>query len=90
MPDWKVELEKQLRGVRLAPVREAEIIEELAGHPEIQPKEVRLVVRIAVDDVFGRVAAIGQRKADGAGRSVTRSTTTRLTRLTVWWSAAAS
>jgi predicted permease len=32
MPDWKVELEKQLRGVRLAPVREAEIIEELAAH----------------------------------------------------------
>lgn len=32
MPDWKVEISKLLSGLRLAPTREAEIIEELAQH----------------------------------------------------------
>jgi predicted permease len=34
MVDWKQEIRKQLAGVRLAPVREAEIVEELAQHFE--------------------------------------------------------
>ena len=34
MPDWKAEIKKQLADLKLAPVREAEIIEELAQHLE--------------------------------------------------------
>jgi putative ABC transport system permease protein len=32
MPDWKEEIKRRLSGLRLAPTREAEIIEELAQH----------------------------------------------------------
>jgi putative ABC transport system permease protein len=32
MPDWKKEVERRLAGLRLAPAREAEIVEELAQH----------------------------------------------------------
>jgi putative ABC transport system permease protein len=32
MPDWKAEIRRQLAGLKLAPTREAEIIEELAQH----------------------------------------------------------
>lgn len=34
MPEWKQEIERQLAGLKLAPTREAEIIEELAQHFE--------------------------------------------------------
>jgi putative ABC transport system permease protein len=34
MPDWKEEIRKRLGGVKLPPVREAEIVEELAQHLE--------------------------------------------------------
>ncbi len=34
MPDWKEPIRRQLAGLSLAPAREAEIVEELAGHAE--------------------------------------------------------
>jgi predicted permease len=34
MPDWKAEVRSRLRGLRLAPERETEIVEELAQHLE--------------------------------------------------------
>ena len=34
MPDWKPEIRRRLAGLRLAPTREAEIVEELAQHLE--------------------------------------------------------
>jgi len=34
MPDWKVEIRRRLAGVKLAPAREAAIIEELAQYLE--------------------------------------------------------
>jgi hypothetical protein len=32
MPDWKPEIRERLAGLRLAPTREAAIVEELAQH----------------------------------------------------------
>ena len=32
MPDWKEAIRRQLSGLRLAPTREAEIVEELSQH----------------------------------------------------------
>src|SRR5262245_9224434 len=34
MPDWKQEIRQRLAGLRLAPAREAAIVEELAQHLE--------------------------------------------------------
>ena len=34
MPDWKAEVRRRLRGLKLAPSQEAEIVEELAQHLE--------------------------------------------------------
>jgi len=34
MLEWKVEISKRLTGLKLAPAREAEIVEELAQHLE--------------------------------------------------------
>src|SRR5215204_2292511 len=34
MPDWKKEIRERLAGLRLAPTREAEIVEELAQYLE--------------------------------------------------------
>jgi putative ABC transport system permease protein len=42
MMDWKSEIKKQLVALRLAPVREAEIIEELAEHLEDRYREMCL------------------------------------------------
>ena len=41
MPDWKAEIRRQLAGLKLAPVREAEIAEELAQHAEDRYRELR-------------------------------------------------
>ena len=34
MPDWKKEISERLAGLRLSPMREAEIVEELAQYLE--------------------------------------------------------
>ncbi|HEX6283284.1 MAG TPA: hypothetical protein VFZ71_00355, partial [Pyrinomonadaceae bacterium] len=49
MPDWKEEVRKRLRGLRVSPVNEAEIVEELAQH---------------LDDVYQRALAGGASEAD--------------------------
>ena len=41
MPDWKEHIRKQLATVNLGPVREAEILEELAQHAEDRYHELR-------------------------------------------------
>jgi putative ABC transport system permease protein len=41
MPEWKQEIEKQLAGLKIAPTREAEIIEELTQHCESRYEELR-------------------------------------------------
>jgi len=40
MPDWKGEISRRLRGVKLAPAREAEILEEMSQHLEDRYKEL--------------------------------------------------
>lgn len=40
MPDWKEEVTRRLRSLKLAPVREAEIVEEVAQHLEDRYKEL--------------------------------------------------
>ncbi len=40
MPDWKEEIRKQLAALRLAPTREAEIVEELSLHAEDRYREL--------------------------------------------------
>ncbi|HXG68499.1 MAG TPA: ABC transporter permease, partial [Blastocatellia bacterium] len=41
MPEWKAEIRKRLAGLRLAPTRENEIVEELAQHLEDRYEELR-------------------------------------------------
>ena len=40
MPDWQEEIRKRLDGLKLAPVREAEIVEELAQHLDDRYREL--------------------------------------------------
>jgi len=40
MPDWKEQIRKQLADLKLAPTREAEIVEELAQHAEDRYREL--------------------------------------------------
>ena len=40
MPDWKIDLLKQLESLGLSPVREAEIVSELAEHLESRYEEL--------------------------------------------------
>src|SRR5262245_10599095 len=40
MPDWKDEIRRRISVLRLAPVREAEIVEELAQHAEDRCQEL--------------------------------------------------
>jgi hypothetical protein len=40
MPDWKGEISRRLRGLKLAPAREAEILEEMSQHLEDRYKEL--------------------------------------------------
>lgn len=41
MPDWKKQIRPQLADLKLAPVREAEIVEELAQHAEDRYRELK-------------------------------------------------
>jgi predicted permease len=41
MPDWRALIRERLRGLNLAPTREAEIVEELSGHLDEQYRELR-------------------------------------------------
>src|SRR5687768_6992073 len=49
MPDWYDEIRKRLRGLKVSPVNEAEIVEELAQH---------------LDDVYQRALATGASEAE--------------------------
>src|SRR5579872_4743890 len=58
MPDWKKAIRRQVAPLKLAPEREAEIVEELAQHAEDRFSELRRegtaeeqARRIALDDV---------------------------------------
>ena len=42
MPDWKEQIRKQLADLKLAPIREAEIVEELAQHAEDRYRELQI------------------------------------------------
>jgi predicted permease len=60
MPDWNEAIRKQLSELRLAPAREAEIVEELAQHAEDRYRELRSggateaeAHRIALEEVGG-------------------------------------
>ncbi|HET7843895.1 MAG TPA: ABC transporter permease [Xanthomonadales bacterium] len=60
MPDWKKPLRTRLSGLRLAPEREAEIVEELAQHLDERYDELRRdgtpdaeAQRIALDELSG-------------------------------------
>jgi predicted permease len=41
MPDWKIQIRRQVADLKLAPVREAEIVEELAQHAEDRYRELK-------------------------------------------------
>jgi putative ABC transport system permease protein len=49
MPNWKAEIRKRLAGLRLAPAREAEIVDELSQH---------------LEDRYHELIADGEKKAD--------------------------
>ena len=42
MPDWKKEVRERLAALKLAPAREAEIVEELSQHLEDRYRELLL------------------------------------------------
>jgi putative ABC transport system permease protein len=48
MPDWKHEIRRRLSRLKLAPVREAEIVEELAQHAEDRYQELLVGIRVAL------------------------------------------
>jgi len=54
MPDWKEEITRRLASLKLAPAREAEIVEEVAQHLEDRHQE--LVAGGATEDEASRVA----------------------------------
>ncbi len=54
MPDWKEEIARRLRSLKLPPAREAEIVEEVAQHLEDRYQE--LVAGGATEDAARRVA----------------------------------
>ncbi len=60
MPDWKEQIRKQLADLRLAPAREAEIVEELAQHAEDRYRELEAggnteaeACRITLEEIGG-------------------------------------
>jgi putative ABC transport system permease protein len=56
MPDWKPEIRRRLAGVKLAPTREAAIVEELAQH---------------LDDYYAELLAGGATKAEAYRQTLT-------------------
>src|SRR5882672_899555 len=59
MPDWKDEISKRLASLRLAPTREAEIIEELSQHLDDRYEELRIAGRTeaeAYSAAFGELS----------------------------------
>src|SRR5213594_958153 len=42
MPDWRYAIEQRLDGLRLAPTREAELVEELSQHLDDRYNELRI------------------------------------------------
>lgn len=77
MPDWKLEIRKLLADLKLAPARETEIVEELAGHLEDRYAELlsggvtpETAYRTALDELsdsefFGRELRRVERPAGG-------------------------
>ena len=58
MPDWKKEIRERLAGLRLAPTREGEIVEELAQY---------------LEDCYEELLAGGTTKADAWRKSLART-----------------
>jgi len=71
MPDWKPEIRARLSGVRLAPAREAEIVEELSQHLDDRWRE--LVAGGATADDAERTARDEFSNDDGGHRRSTNS-----------------
>src|SRR5919204_2081943 len=70
MPDWREPIRRQLAGLNLAPVREAEIVEELADHAEDRYRDLRAAGvaetearRIALDEVTVHERMIAELRA---------------------------
>jgi putative ABC transport system permease protein len=70
MPDWKEEISRRLALLKLAPAREAEIVEELAQHLEDRYQE--LVASGATEDEARRVAREELSDEDLLSRSLRR------------------
>src|SRR3954463_449377 len=70
MPDFKVEIRARLSGLQLAPIREAEIVEELSQHMEEEYE--RAVSGGASDEVAQRQALEQLNAADLLGRELKR------------------
>ncbi|HKS42451.1 MAG TPA: ABC transporter permease [Blastocatellia bacterium] len=54
MPEWKLEIRKRLASLKLAPARETEIVEELAGH--LEDRYTELIAGGATDEKAYRTA----------------------------------
>ncbi len=70
MPEWKEEITKRLAGLKLAPVREAEITEELAQHLDDRYRE--LLAGGAAEDEAHRVAIEELKDEDLLARGLRR------------------
>jgi hypothetical protein len=64
---WKEEIRKRLEGLRLAPAREAEIVEELAQHLE-EDYQALLAQGVAEAEAL-RINARGAERQRAAGRT---------------------
>ena len=70
MPDWNEQIRKQLADLKLAPAREAEIVEELAQHAEDRYRELQSAGaaeaearRMALDEILGHELLAGELRA---------------------------
>jgi len=69
MPDWRYAIERRLDGLRLAPTREAELVEELSQHLDDRYNELRIggaTEEDAYRDALEELGACGPREGESA------------------------
>ncbi|HEV8198057.1 MAG TPA: permease prefix domain 1-containing protein, partial [Gemmatimonadales bacterium] len=70
MPDWKAEIRRRLAALRLAPVREAEIVEELSQHLDDRYRDL-LTQGLGPDDAaHAALAELSDEELVGALRGI--------------------
>src|SRR2546427_9675451 len=69
MPDWRYAIEQRLDGLRLAPTREAELVEELSQHLDDRYNELRIggaTEEDAYRDALEELGACGPREGESS------------------------